>query len=294
VSTLDLSRREVRSAQPRRGARRPAACAGLALIAGATLATGCAEAARSGPDGAPAGAIDAGPDGASALRVMTFNFKHAELSSLEDVAAAITAESPDLVALQEVDRDAQRSGVVDQPAELAELTGMSAGFAGALAFGDGGEYGVALLSRWPIASDEKMQLTSTGEQRVLAVWQIEIPGGGTLQMANTHLGLSAEERTTQVSEIAAALAGRERVVLVGDLNENPTGGDVHATLSAQLRDAWEEAGTGLGYTFPALLPTERIDYIFLSEDWAAPSEVRVVEAYVADHLPLFAAVPLAR
>lgn len=293
MSTLDLSRRAARSGQDGWPAHRPAARAGLALLAGAALAAGCAEAARSGPDGAPAGAVDADPGGA-ALRVMTFNFKHAELSSLEDVAAAITAESPDVVALQEVDRDARRSGVVDQPAELAELTGMSASFAGALAFGDGGEYGVALLSRWPITSEEKMELTSTGEQRVLALWQIEIPGGGSLQMANTHLGLSAEERTTQVTEIAAALSGRERVVLVGDLNENPTGGDVHPTLSAQLRDAWEEAGTGPGYTFPALLPTERIDYIFLSEDWPAPSEIRVVEAYVADHLPLFAAVPLAR
>jgi endonuclease/exonuclease/phosphatase family metal-dependent hydrolase len=268
----------------------------LASLAAALLLAGCADAGQAGPDGGAGPEPDAAlPDGgASALRLMTFNIKHGELSSMEDVAAAIAAEAPDVVAMQEVDRNAQRSGVVDEPAVLAELTGMTPRFASALTFGDGGEYGIALLSRWPITSEEKMELTSTGEQRVLAVWQIELPGGGTLQMANTHLGLSADERATQVAEIAAALDGREQVILVGDLNEDPTGGAVHTTLSADLRDGWEEAGAGPGYTFPALLPTERIDYVFLSEDWPETAEIRVVDAYVSDHRPLFAALPLAR
>lgn len=266
-----------------------------AALAVALLAAACAAGDDDAASGDDETDVDAAPppDGGSSLRMMTFNFKHAELSNLEDVAAAIDAEAPDVVALQEVDREAERSGIVDQPSRLAELTGMSSRFAAALSFGSGGEYGVALLSRWPIGAEERMELTSIGEQRILAVWQIELPGGGTMQLANTHLGLDVAERATQVAEVATVLAGRERVVLVGDLNEGPDGGSVYPTLSAELRDAWSEAGQGPGYTFPSLLPSERIDYIFLGSDWPEPTEARVVNAFVSDHRPLLAVIPLA-
>jgi endonuclease/exonuclease/phosphatase family metal-dependent hydrolase len=45
----------------------------------------------------------------------------------------IRSVQPDLVALQEVDQGTQRTNQVDQPAELARLTGMNVVFGGNIA-----------------------------------------------------------------------------------------------------------------------------------------------------------------
>ena len=97
------------------------------------------------------------------LRFMVYNIKHGELSSLESIASVIKAQSPDLVALQEVDVLTTRSGEVDQAARLGQLTGMYASFQPALLNYDTGQYGVALLSRYPIRSSQRIPLRSAAE-----------------------------------------------------------------------------------------------------------------------------------
>src|SRR5687768_15481548 len=70
------------------------------------------------------------------LRVLTYNIHHGEgvdgRLDLERIARVITAEEPDLVALQEVDVKTRRTGGVDQAAELARLTGMHFAFGKAI------------------------------------------------------------------------------------------------------------------------------------------------------------------
>ena len=64
------------------------------------------------------------------MRILTYNIHHGEgldgRIDLPRIAAVIAAQRPDLVALQEVDRNARRSGGVDQAAELGRLTGLQA------------------------------------------------------------------------------------------------------------------------------------------------------------------------
>ncbi|HEY3237285.1 MAG TPA: endonuclease/exonuclease/phosphatase family protein, partial [Polyangiaceae bacterium] len=89
------------------------------------------------------------------LRLVTYNTHHGECVDgrfeLERLAAIIRSLDPDLVGLQEVDNLTVRSGNVDQARVLGELTGMRHAFGRAMDF-DGGEYGEAVLSRWPILS----------------------------------------------------------------------------------------------------------------------------------------------
>lgn len=61
----------------------------------------------------------------------------------------ITNLQPDLVALQEVDQKTGRSSGIDQAAELGHLTGMHWVFGKAMDY-QGGGYGLAVLSRFPI------------------------------------------------------------------------------------------------------------------------------------------------
>src|SRR5690606_31245260 len=93
----------------------------------------------------------------NALTFMTYNIHIAntpsEPASVVDIAAiakVINEVKPDFVALQEVDRFTDRSGKdLDQAAALAELTGMHHQFFKAIDRSNG-EYGVAILSKYPI------------------------------------------------------------------------------------------------------------------------------------------------
>ena len=68
---------------------------------------------------------------------------------LPRIADVIKREHVDLVGLQEVDRGVERTQRIDEIAELARLTRMDYAFAFNLKY-QGGQYGVAILSRFPI------------------------------------------------------------------------------------------------------------------------------------------------
>src|SRR5215207_8498273 len=76
------------------------------------------------------------------LRVLSYNIHHAEGTDgkldLARIAGVIRAAEPDLVAVQEVDRDTTRTNKVDQTAELAKLTKLHGEFAKAIDLQGGG------------------------------------------------------------------------------------------------------------------------------------------------------------
>lgn len=220
------------------------------------------------------------------IRVMTYNIRHAELSTLPNIAARIEAEGADIVALQEVDQDTERSGHVLQADVLADLTGMEFAFFAAIPF-QGGEYGVAILSRHPIGTTQKVELTSSSEQRILAIAEVAVPGGPTLTVADTHMGLDATERLQQATEIVTALEGRTHIVLMGDFNLE-TDEATYATLSGAFVDVYPLVGQGTGNTIPSLVPNRRIDYVMIGEEWAAPLDAWVPNITDSDHRPVLA------
>src|SRR6266536_5341306 len=89
----------------------------------------------------------------STVRVMTYNI-HVGVGmdkklDLQRIADVINDQRADLVGLQEVDRGVERTEGRDEIAELAKLTSMNYAFAHNLDY-QGGQYGVAVLSRVPI------------------------------------------------------------------------------------------------------------------------------------------------
>src|SRR5438128_289035 len=87
------------------------------------------------------------------IRVMTYNIDHGsgldQKVNLERTAKVISDSKVDLVAIQEVDCKTRRTGGVDQAEELGKLTGLHSAFGKAMNF-SGGQYGIVILSRWPI------------------------------------------------------------------------------------------------------------------------------------------------
>ena len=174
----------------------------------------------SGKQSDSAGPSDSGSsnDSSRELVLANLNIKHGE-EGLEKIAEAIQEVSPDFIGLEEVDVKCSRSGNVDEPKELARLAGYPYyAFAKAISLGDG-EYGNALLSRYPIESFEVIQLASgIGEDRSLghAIVSVE---GVQLDVFVTHLSFEDRSlRIKQMKAIAKMLKDCDRYVLLGDLN----------------------------------------------------------------------------
>ncbi|MEO1530005.1 MAG: endonuclease/exonuclease/phosphatase family protein, partial [Planctomycetota bacterium] len=87
------------------------------------------------------------------LRVLTYNIHHGRGTDgkfdYERLARTIAKLKPDVVALQEVDNQTTRSSGVDQAKELGRRLQMHHVFGNAMDFA-GGQYGEAVLSRFPI------------------------------------------------------------------------------------------------------------------------------------------------
>src|SRR5690606_3547279 len=155
----------------------------------------------------------------STVRVMTWNIHAGQdldrASNLERVAAFIDSVGADVVLLQEVDRNTARSQRVDQPAVLARLTGMHVEFARALDF-DGGEYGIAILSRnVPVAVEvvplEIVRAPELAERYYEPRTALHIAlrfGDDTLHVVHTHVDQQPDPvvRPLQLIELMAYVA----------------------------------------------------------------------------------------
>lgn len=232
----------------------------------------------------------------NSFRVMTYNIHHAEgldgKIDLERIANLIKEERADIVALQEVDRGMERTSKRDLPAEFAKLTGMSCVFSNNWSI-KGGEYGVAILTRFPIIKREHSLLkrVGTNEQRGLLQTHLQI-GDREVVFMNTHINHSKsdEERLLSVAEFAPTIKKKSDlpIFFCGDFNATPDS-HVYKNMNALLDDTWKLIGKGDGPTIPAEKPNRRIDYIWISKDGSIiPLNAHVPNVLYSDHLPLVA------
>lgn len=226
--------------------------------------------------------------GAEPLKFLCWNIHHGRGADgeidLERIARVIGEQKPDLVALQEVDRSTGRSGGVDQAAVLAEKLGMTAVFGKAMDFSGGG-YGLAVLSRLPVASHDVHRLPGPGEPRV-ALEVVLKRDGEDVSFVSVHLDhRESSTRVRQVEALLGALEGRARVVLCGDLNDVPAS----PALERFGADWTLMAKKGRPGTHPAGDPEVEIDHVLLRGlGPAGPLRVLAEEA-ASDHRPVVGA-----
>lgn len=245
------------------------------------------------------------PPRGSTLRVMTYNIYGARATSpanaadLDAIAEVIRRQDPDFVTLNEVDVFTARTGKdVHQARDLAEKLGMEWHFSKAIDR-DGGEYGDAVLSKYPILERISYTLPCAaelpGEDRSLCVIRVEIDGK-SLYVASTHLDHLSDDasRMVQANEIrticSTELIGD--IILCGDLNAIPSS-NVISTMTSFMTSA----GAIDHYTFPSDNPTSKIDYIMyapinhfgVQECHVVPRIDQQVDGIDAsDHLPVVA------
>jgi len=225
------------------------------------------------------------------VRVLTYNIHHGagrdEKLDLDRIAALIHEQQPDIVCLQEVDRNQPRSGKLDFPALFAAKLNMQGVFESNYNF-DGGHYGNMTLTRFPVVSHENIALPGPAGREPRGCLRVTVRvNDRELDVFNTHLGLEAEERKAQVSAILPHIGDRP-TVLAGDFN---------ATLQEPPLQILLQKFKTTNPVEPvpddarAVKPRRQIDFILVS----GPVDVlssRIISGPVAaiasDHLPVMA------
>jgi len=229
------------------------------------------------------------------LRVMTYNI-HVGVGmdkklDLPRVAGVINEQHPDLVGLQEVDRGVTRTQRIDEIVELAKLTRMDYAFAFNLHY-QGGQYGVAILSRFPIRATDHRLFQNTREVERRGFIRAEVlVDGRVLNFVTTHLDYQYDDgRLFETQQLLSALKDvRGPLLVVGDFNDIPAG-RAYQLMRYQFDDAWiESRGTEAGFSYPTDKPSKRIDYIFFrSTDRVRTKRAWIVDTQASDHVPVVA------
>jgi endonuclease/exonuclease/phosphatase family metal-dependent hydrolase len=225
------------------------------------------------------------------MRLATFNILHGR--SLRDgvvdpdrLVDAVRRLDPDILALQEVDRDQPRSHLVDLTAVAAEAMGaVTHRFAAAITGTPGATwiaadedavpgsaaYGIALLARYPARSwqvahlpripfrfplylrEPRKVIVVDEEPRAVVTGHFDTPAG-PLVVVNTHLSYVPGWAQLQLRHIRRSLTGvGDPVVLMGDLNMS---GGLPARVTGYRPLAAHP-------TFPLEAPTRQLDHILL-------------------------------
>ncbi len=262
----------------------------LTLVCTGALALGCAGATRR-----PAtGAADGTP-----IRIVSYNIRHGrgmdDSVNLARTAAVLRTLSPDIVGLQEVDRGVRRSGSADEPAVLGGMLGMQHAFGAFMPY-QGGEYGLAILSRFPITWSAAVRLPDGNEPRVALVAELRLPDGRSIAVVDVHFDWVSNDsfRIKQATALTSVLDTLSiPYVLLGDFNDEP-GSRTLALFQARAAEVRKPATDH--FTFSSTEPAKEIDFVFVAPaaKWLPKGARPVTERIASDHRPVVAEVELRR
>jgi len=230
--------------------------------------------------GCQAGAVR--PQTPGTLRVLTYNIHHGEgtdkVFDYSRLAKVINDLAPDLVALQEVDVGTERAAGIDQAALLGKLCKMHHAFGQAMPY-QGGRYGDAVLSRFPIESVAVHPLPYQFEQEPRTAVEVRMTprGLGPVTFVSTHLcHEKVENRVQQTQRIKSLFSKQDggSVILAGDFNARPGSEPMKVLLDANWKDA--------------VAPRSAIDYVLVRarDPWKVKQVTILDEQVVSDHKPV--------
>jgi endonuclease/exonuclease/phosphatase (EEP) superfamily protein YafD len=226
------------------------------------------------------------PEGGAPLRVMTVNLL-GDNTRYAEVAAALSEQQPDVIAVQELSPEMAR--------RLRDL--LLARYPHQALYPRLSSPGIGLFSRYPIraaTAPERGEGTCACQAstldlagRAVTVLNVHPPRPSLIAGRLGRLPLPAGFETARQGRSLRALLGKVQaatgpLLVVGDLNTSDRQPN-YRRLSGSLRDSHREAGWGFGYTFPSpgvgpmhvpvlghvpAVPLVRIDYVWHNDRWA--------------------------
>lgn len=239
---------------------------------------------------------------AGTLRIMSFNIKNGEIADhdLKKLVDPIRPSNPDVLALQEVDEGTRRSGGLAETKGIAAQLGMAHSYFGKNFSFDGGAYGLAIVSKYPLSNTRTIRLDdhttrANGKEPRIAVAADVSVGSKKITVVSVHASLHESERAENARRILSALgSSASRAIIMGDLNETAGKDMGDAFTDAGFDDAYRERHPfGLGFTMPASpLPLKRIDFMYKGRSFGKTKHAWVPDVKTSDHRPVAAVVYL--
>ncbi|MET0474749.1 MAG: endonuclease/exonuclease/phosphatase family protein [Mycobacterium sp.] len=247
------------------------------------------------------------------MRVVTFNILHGRtvggIVDPDRLRMGIQRLKPDILALQEVDLDQERSGKADLTAVAAEaMDAVAHRFVASISGTPGGTwvaatgaeqpgsaaYGIALLSRFPASSWQVLRLphiparfpmylsaprrviTVHEEPRAAILASFDSPLG-PLTVANTHLSFVPGWNRRQLRRLVSELQNLQGPrLLVGDLN----------LTSAAAQRVSGLRTLAVAPTYPAHRPRRQLDHVLTDDPRLTARHWEAPELTISDHRPL--------
>lgn len=231
------------------------------------------------------------------IRIMAYNIHHgcdtSEKLQLQNIAELIKKSRVEIVGLEEVDSVCNRSGNTDQAKILGELTGMHYAYVRHFSF-DGGSYGLALLSKFPISELKNIRLpvitAENGSTRALLTATLKLPKEKNIIVGVAHLDYRSDSSRLRQSQIILQMFKNEKksILLLGDLNAYPGSKEIYS-----LKKLFTDTNASGYLTFPAFHPKEKIDYIMVNKNhYKKTIEEPLFNVQYSDHLPVLSLVKL--
>lgn len=223
---------------------------------------------------------------AQKLKVMTFNIRSVEpYFNVQPHIDLIKKENVDIAAYQEVETRTSRMNNRDLMLEIAAATGMFIYFAPAYKK-DVGEYGNALLSKYPIVESKYIELPKFSEhngsdQRVALVAKLLLPNNQKLNVICVHLDHKIDNNYSY-EQLKPALTSdlldkKTPMILTGDFNVGKgTGG-----LYEKLLEEFDNNDVGVFVDFIFTYPKGK---------WKTIETEVLLDVDLSDHQPVVSVI----
>ncbi len=242
------------------------------------------------------------------IKVMTYNiaggrdytfYPEKPKYSPSAVSEVIKKYNPDICGLNEVDFGLPRSNKDDLAGVIANNVGGYDHYFAKAVHWEPGDYGNALISRFPMATKEDFLIEDPKdrlednyyEPRCILRSTFDLDGK-KLHVYVTHFGLPRSEKTAAMSTLFSLLKDEtEPCILMGDFNLAPDDGYIKAisTILTDVQTAYKESGKVITYPSQPSIPSTveggyKIDYIFVSNHFKV-NNVTIPDEKASDHRP---------
>ncbi len=229
------------------------------------------------------------------LRIVSYNIRHGlgmdGRVDLTRIASVLRALNPDIVALQEIDRNNKRSGKQDQMKVLGAALGMEARFKQSC-FMEDGEYGIGVLSRFPITKTVGYTLSQVKgrEPRSALEVQVHVPGvKEMISFLSIHADfnhLTADIRVQEIGTLLELLEDHKNpLILAGDFNATRNS----PSLRLLETSGWDVLDKNNAPTFQGASVAENIEIDYVALKNFIPKMVKhevIEEKRASDHFPI--------
>jgi len=228
------------------------------------------------------------------IKVMSMNIKEGGMIAdfnADAFCTFIRQYNPDFISFQEMDNFTNRNGKKDLLIEMAAKLGMFPYFGNAFSY-DSGDFGVAILSKYPFFNAKTIVSKPTGarEPRSCSWVDVVLPNKRTVRVAATHLDVAPDDqiRITMLASINSNMLTNNSfpTLLIGDFNATP-----ESAVLSYASFKWQDIGAGTGNTIPSTGPTIRIDYVLgYPKTWIKKSYEIICQPQLSDHCFIVAEV----